>query len=116
MDRNQVMTKLLSLPGSEECFPFGPETTVYKLKGKMFALLGFRNGKDFINLKAKPEDVLFFTEEYESITPGYHMNKKHWITLELNHAESLNLLEERIDASYSLVKGGLSKKLRAQLG
>lgn len=111
----QLSQYLLSFSGSLEDFPFGPETQVFKVKGKMFALIGYRNGKDFINLKAEPNNVLFFIEQYESVTAGYHMNKKHWISVEVGHSENEEMLKSLIDDSYQLVKSSLTKKLQAEL-
>lgn len=106
---------LLSLTGAELYYPFGPDTLVFKVKGKMFALIGHRNGKDFMNLKAIPDNVLFLTEQYESITPGYHMNKKHWISVEIGHIDNDGMLEGLVNDSYLLVKSSLTKRLQAEL-
>lgn len=106
---------LLSLSGSEQSYPFGPETLVFKVKEKMFALIGYRNGKYFINLKAIPDNVLFLSEQNESITLGYHMNKKHWVSVELGHIENEGMLEGLVDDSYLLVKSSLTKKRQAEL-
>ena len=115
MDLKQLTDYLLTLKGAEESYPFGPETQVFKIQGKMFALIGYREGKDFINLKADPHDVFFLTEEYSSITPGYHMDKKHWVSVEVGHSESAGMLKGLVDDSYQLVKSKLTKKLQAEL-
>ena len=106
---------LHSQVGSEECYPFGPDTQVFKIMGKMFALIGFRNSKYFINLKAKPDDVLFLIEQYDEIHSGYHMNKKHWISVEITQLESMGMLQGLIDDSYMLIKSSLPKKVQAEL-
>ncbi|MDB1123856.1 MmcQ/YjbR family DNA-binding protein [Vibrio algarum] len=114
-DIKQWSKYLLSLPGSDLSYPFGPDTLVFKVKGKMFALIGHRNDKDFMNLKAIPDNVLFLTEQYESITPGYHMNKKHWVSVEIGHSENDGMLKGLADDSYLLVKSSLTKKLQNEV-
>jgi predicted DNA-binding protein (MmcQ/YjbR family) len=114
-DKTEYANYLLSLRSVEEDFPFGPETQVFKIKGKMFALIGYRNDKYFLNLKAKPDDVLFLIDQFDSVTAGYHMNKKHWISVEIGHQENLGMVEGLIDESYNIVKSSLSKKLQAEI-
>ncbi|WP_333909659.1 MmcQ/YjbR family DNA-binding protein [Vibrio sp. SCSIO 43137] len=110
-----LVSLLLSYKGSTEEFPFGPETQVFKVKGKMFALIGRREGKDFINLKADPEDVPFLIEQFESISGGYHMNKRHWVTVTLDHSENEIVLEDLIAKSYQLVVSKLTKAQKLAL-
>jgi predicted DNA-binding protein (MmcQ/YjbR family) len=91
-----------ALPGAVLTFPFGEETAVYKVGGRIFALLGLV-GPASINLKAEPPDVTGLVETYDAITRGYHMNKKHWITVELDGSLPPGLVEELVEDSYDLI-------------
>ncbi|MFZ4765856.1 MAG: MmcQ/YjbR family DNA-binding protein [Roseimicrobium sp.] len=105
----------LSLPGVEETTPFGPEVLVYKVGGKMFALALPDEFPHRVNLKCDPERALELRDRYEDITPGYHMNKKHWNSLNLEGRLPTALVRELIDHSYQLVVASLSKKIRESL-
>ena len=102
----------LSLPQVEETMPFGPEALVYKVAGKMFALLSPDDVPARMNLKCDPERALELRDRYESILPGYHMSKKHWNTLVLDSSLSTTLVRELIDHSFDLVVSGLPAKVR----
>ncbi|WP_375753907.1 MmcQ/YjbR family DNA-binding protein [Vibrio sp. HN007] len=115
MNRSELIKFLKSFNGCEETYPFGPETLVYKVKDKIFALVGHRNGSDFINLKAKPEDVLFMIEQFTFVNPGYHMNKKHWVSVTVDHPETAEVLQGFVENSYQLIVSNLSKKQQAEL-
>ena len=109
----------LSKNAATESFPFDESTLVFKVAGKMFALCSlskWENGNQHLNLKCDPEKAKRLRNTYESITPGWHMNKKHWNTLDLGTNEiSIPLLKELIDHSYNMVVKGLPKKVRDQL-
>jgi predicted DNA-binding protein (MmcQ/YjbR family) len=104
----------VSKKGVTEEFPFGEDTLVYKVCGKMFALT---NIEDFsnVNLKCDPGEGADLRERYEAVRPGYHMNKKHWITVTIDGSITDKLLREWIDSSYSLVVSGLSKSDKLRL-
>ncbi len=102
----------LSKPGAEESTPFGPDVLVYKVAGKMFALAVPDDFPARINLKCDPERALALRDEYESITPGYHMNKRHWNTLVLDGSLPSKLVRDLIDHSYELVVASLPKSWR----
>ena len=104
----------LCLPQVEETVPFGPEVLVYKVAGKMFALLIPDEVPVRMNLKCDPERALELRDRYESILPGYHMSKKHWNTLMLDGALPSKLVRELIEHSFDLVVGSLPKKVRAE--
>ncbi|ULQ54798.1 MmcQ/YjbR family DNA-binding protein [Flavihumibacter fluvii] len=99
----------LSLPEVTEEFPFGPDTLVYKVRGKMFALTNL-NAFESINLKCDPEEAIELRERYPAVTPGYHMNKKHWNTVALDNTIKDSLLYSWIRASYDLVLSGMPKR------
>jgi predicted DNA-binding protein (MmcQ/YjbR family) len=105
----------LAKPGTTEELPFGPETLVYKVMGKIFALTGDELEPKSVNLKCDPDDALFFRTRFEGITAGYHMDKRHWITVDLHGSVPETLIFELIDDSYELVVKGLRKKDREQL-
>ncbi len=106
---------LFSFPGSEESTPFGPETSVYKVGGKIFAIYSPTAEPLRLNLKCDPERAIQLREEYESILPGYHMNKRHWNTLVLDDIIPPTLAKELIVHSYELVVASLSKKTQDQI-
>jgi predicted DNA-binding protein (MmcQ/YjbR family) len=108
-------TYCLTKPGAEETFPFGPDTLVFKVMGKMFALTNV-DTFDGINLKVDPEYGAELRERYEFIIPAYHMNKKHWITVQIKTGVPVNLLRRLIDDSYNLVVSGLSKSEKLTIG
>jgi predicted DNA-binding protein (MmcQ/YjbR family) len=109
MNFEKIKYYLKELPESEECFPFGINTYVYKIKGKMFALLTSLNGKDIINLKCNPNESLFLRDFFKDIIPAYHMNKIHWNTVFLDGDVSTGEIERLIDNSYLLVCEKLKK-------
>ncbi|MDB6140247.1 MAG: MmcQ/YjbR family DNA-binding protein [Verrucomicrobiaceae bacterium] len=116
MDLEAVCAHCLSLPQAEETTPFGPETLVYKVGGKLFALTSPEDFPSRLNLKCEPARALELRDEYAGITPGYHMNKKHWNTVVLDGSVPSRLIRELISHSYGLVGASLPKKTRAELG
>ena len=116
MEIDEIRIYALSLPDTEECFPFGENSLIFKTKGKIFIILDLMALPATMNYKADPEDIILQREEYpDAIFPGYHMNKKHWNTVSSDGSISLNLFLELIDHSYDLVVSGLPKKDRAKL-
>ena len=112
--RNFCMQK----KGVTEEFPFDFDTLVFKVMHKMFALAPlakWEQGETTINLKCNPEKAVELREEYESIYPGFHMNKKHWNTVKVNSDVSDDLVKELINHSYDLVVGGLTQKVQKEL-
>ena len=93
----------ISKPGVTEGFPFGEDTLVFKVKGKIFALANL-GGELSLNLKCDPSFALELRERYSSVKPGYHMNKKHWNTIDLDGSIPDKEIFSWIDHSYSLVK------------
>lgn len=101
-------------PGVTEEFPFGENTLVFKVMGKMFALADV-DAFESINLKCEPEKAIELRETHEGVNPGYHMNKKHWNTVEMDGSLSDQFVIKLIDHSYDLVVKGLPKKAREAL-
>lgn len=106
---------IIKKPGVTEEFPFDKSTLVFKVMGKMFALLPLERSPASINLKCDPERSLELRDTYEGITPGFPMNKTHWNTVLLESDVSSKLLAELIDHSYDLVVAKLTKALKAEL-
>ena len=106
---------LLNKRGSYEDFPFGPSVIVFKVMGKMFALVPLDETSPRINLKCDPELALHLREAYESVLPGYHMNKRHWNTVILDGPMPDSDLMAMIDDSYELMVNGLKKADRLKL-
>jgi predicted DNA-binding protein (MmcQ/YjbR family) len=95
----------LSKKGVTEEFPFGEDVLVYKVMGKMFALTDLEKFES-INLKVEPEIGEELREKYSSVHPGYHMNKKHWITVLMDGSVPDKLVRQWTDSSYDLVVSG----------
>lgn len=125
MNKEAVRQYLLAKPEAEEDYPFGPDVMVFKIKGKMFALLSVGKGKDEktrtqINLKCDPLEAIQLRDVFNDVVAGYHMNKKHWNTLYLTDETYQSdiptaEIERQIDHSYSLVVKGLTRVQRNSL-
>jgi len=102
MNIEELREYCLSLPGVSEHFPFDETTLVFKVNGKMFALTDLE-GPLSVNLKCDPELALELRERYPSVKPGYHMNKLHWNTVEVDGTVCDAILIEWIGISYNLV-------------
>jgi predicted DNA-binding protein (MmcQ/YjbR family) len=100
----------LSLPEVEETLPFGPDTLVFKVQGKVFLLAGLDQSPVSFNVKCDPEKAIELREAYPAVQPGYHMNKKHWNTVTADGSIPASLLKEWIRESYELVKPRAKKK------
>jgi predicted DNA-binding protein (MmcQ/YjbR family) len=100
--------------GVTEEFPFDNETLVFKVMGKMFALADVTLFQS-INLKCDPDKAIQLREQYEAVKPGYHMNKKHWNTIEMDGSLSDLEIKHWINHSYELIVSNLPKKLREEL-
>jgi predicted DNA-binding protein (MmcQ/YjbR family) len=103
----------LSLKAVTESFPFDDDTLVFKVMGKIFALTSLADKT--INLKCDPENAITLREQYPSVAPGYHMNKKYWNTVQLDGSIPDKLIREWAMDSYRLVVEGLPMKLRKDL-
>ncbi len=104
----------LSKKGVTEEFPFDEQALVFKVMGKMFTITNVDTFES-VNLKCDPELAEELREQYDAVTPGYHMNKKHWNTILMDGTISDKVLAEWIDHSYNLVVAGMPKKLRQEL-
>ena len=106
----------LAKKASSEDFPFGPDTLVMRVGGKLFALTGLDGERFTVNLKCDPDRAVELREEHSEIIPGWHMNKKHWNTVDFEGSLDGRLLRELIDHSYDLVAKSLKKAEKEALG
>lgn len=114
MERRDLEAHLSSFPGAEASYPFGPDALVYKVRGKMFALVE-QTDAPTVTLKCVPEDGELLVSQFEAVKPGYHMNKRHWLTISLAGDVSDTMLGGLAKDSYALVVRGLPKAVRAEL-
>ena len=105
----------LTKKGVTEAFPFDEDVLVFKVMNKIFALSSLSSDPFRVNLKCDPEWAITLREQHEAITPGYHMNKKHWNTVLFETNLDDAFLKQLIDHSYEQVVKSLTKKLQAQL-
>ena len=112
MNIEQIREYCLKKNGVTEEFPFDEETLVFKVAGKIFLLASLESIPLQINLKCEPEKAIELREEFDSVQPGYHMNKKHWNTIIIDGTVPIRILFEWIDYSYNLVVAGLRKSER----
>jgi predicted DNA-binding protein (MmcQ/YjbR family) len=110
MDIESLRQYCLSLKSSTEDMPFGPDTLVFRVAGKIYALTGLDTEKCQVNLKCDPDYAIELREKHTDIIPGYHMNKKHWNTILIDGTLTLTIIKQCIDDSYDLVVSALTKK------
>jgi predicted DNA-binding protein (MmcQ/YjbR family) len=115
MDLAQFREYCLSKSHTTEGTPFGPDVLVFKVGGKIFALAALNEVPTTVNLKCDPDLALDLRDRYEQVRPGYHMNKKHWNTVEIESGIPSAELRKMIDHSYDLVVESLPKA-RAGVG
>jgi predicted DNA-binding protein (MmcQ/YjbR family) len=115
MDLAKFWEYCLNKPHATEGTPFGPDVLVFKVGGKMFALAALDEVPTRANLKCDPDLALELRDRYGQVTPGYHMNKKHWNTVEIESEIPITELRKMIDHSYELVTKSLPKAERKKL-
>lgn len=111
MNIEELRDYCLSKEHASESFPFGEDTLVFKVFGKIFLLTGLDDNASF-NAKCDPELAISLREEYDEVKPGYHMNKVHWNTVNMNGRLSSQQIMEMIDHSYELVLKSVPKSKR----
>ncbi|MCX4719374.1 MmcQ/YjbR family DNA-binding protein [Streptomyces virginiae] len=114
MTPEQLRAFCLGFNAAVEEFPFTPETSVFKVLGKVFALSALDGEPLKVNLKCDPELAVRLREEHEAIVPGYHMNKRHWNTVTVGGVPD-TMLRELVEDSYDLVVAGLPRAERLKL-
>ena len=115
MDVETFREYCLAKPHVTEGTPFGETVLVFKVGGKMFALVALDEIPPRANLKCDPDLALELRDRYEQVRPGYHMNKKHWNTVEIEGGIPIAELRKMIDHSYELVVKSLPRKSREKL-
>ena len=116
MDATELRRWCRDQAGAVEEFPFGPEHSVFKVAGKMFALSALDREPLEVSVKCEPELAAQLRHTYPAIRPGYHLNKRHWNTITLDGSLPDDLVRDLIEDSYALVVSALPKRLRDQLG
>jgi predicted DNA-binding protein (MmcQ/YjbR family) len=106
----------LSFAGAEETFPFGQETSVFKVAGKMFALSQLGADSLRVSLKCEPQLAEALRAAHAAVLPGYHLNKRHWNTVIIDGSLSDDAIGDMIEDSYDLVVSKLPKTRRRSLG
>jgi len=106
---------LLSKKGSSKDMPFGFDVLTFRVMQKMFALMAWQEEPISLSLKCDPAQAVMLCHTYPAIKPGYHLNKKHWITVTCDGSLDDALLADLIDQSYALVAAGLSKEQKSHL-
>jgi predicted DNA-binding protein (MmcQ/YjbR family) len=106
----------LALPGAREEFPFSPGLSVFKVSGKVFALSRLDGRPLSVSLKCEPALAEQLRDTYAAIRPGYHLNKRHWNTVEIDGSVPERLVLDMVEDSYDLVLAGLPKRVQTELG
>jgi len=115
MEYENLCKVLDTKPGSRRDMPFGPDSLVYKVLDKMFALVAWQAEPLKITLKADPVDAVILRKQYPAVRPGYYMNKKHWNTITMDGSIPDEELIRMIDESYNLVIQGMTRSDQAKL-
>lgn len=115
MNSEEIRFYCIQKKAVEESFPFGEDTLVFKVGGKIFLLLSLTSSPVQFNVKSDPEKAVELRERYHCVVPGYHMSKKHWNTVICDGSAKELLIKEWIDDSYNLVFDGLTKKIKAEI-
>jgi predicted DNA-binding protein (MmcQ/YjbR family) len=112
MNAAELRNCCLSFPGAEETFPFGPNTSVFKVSGKMFALSQLDADSLQVSLKCEPPLAEALRESYPAVLPGYHLNKRHWNTVVIDGSLPEQMVSDLIEDSYDLVVAQLPASRR----
>jgi predicted DNA-binding protein (MmcQ/YjbR family) len=116
MDAPGLRRWCLRQPGAVEEFPFGPEHSVFKVAGKMFALSALGRAPLEVSVKCEPDLAVALRGSYPAIRAGYHLNKRHWNTITLDGSIADQLVRDLIEDSYDLIVSALPRRVRDQLG
>jgi predicted DNA-binding protein (MmcQ/YjbR family) len=111
-DRRRVLETCAAQPFAERTFPFGNGVAVFKIGGKIFALVGLTGTPGEVSLKVDPELGAALVHQYGAVRPGYHLNKRHWVTVTLGGDLAEETLTELLEDAYDLVLSGLPRRVR----
>ena len=106
----------LGFPGSSETFPFGPEHSVFKVEGKLFAISALAASPLKVSLKCEPDLAEQLRAAHDAIAPGYHLNKRHWNTVTLDGSVSDAMVRDMVEDSYDLIVAAMPRAVRERLG
>jgi predicted DNA-binding protein (MmcQ/YjbR family) len=106
----------LGFPGASETFPFGPEHSVFKVEGKLFAISALRASPLSVSLKCEPDLAEQLRAAHPAIAPGYHLNKRHWNTVTLDGSVSDAMVRDMVEDSYDLIVAAMPRAVRERLG
>jgi predicted DNA-binding protein (MmcQ/YjbR family) len=112
VDRDQLLELLTRMPGAVEDYPFGDEVAVFKVGGKMFALVSLDADPAFVTLKCDPARALELRDQFAAVRPGYHTNKRHWNSVDLDDSIDPREVRKMVEHSYDLVVRGLPQRAR----
>jgi predicted DNA-binding protein (MmcQ/YjbR family) len=115
LPRDGVIAACTAKPGAVEDYPFGDEVAVFKVSGRMFALVPLGGEPASVSLKCDPSLAISLRHRYAGVTPGYHLNKRHWNTVLLDGSVPEEEVRELIDHSYGLVVARLTRAQRDHL-
>jgi predicted DNA-binding protein (MmcQ/YjbR family) len=116
MNPAELRDHCLSFPGAEETFPFGPNTSVFKVGGKMFALSQLAAASLRVSLKCEPHLAEVLRGAHPAVLPGYHLNKRHWNTVIIDGSLPEQMVRDLIEDSYDLVVQQLPASRRPEVG
>ena len=111
----RLRKRCLNMPGCEETFPFGPQTSVFKVAGKMFALSALKRRPLHVSLKCEPALAEQLRATHPAVSAGYHLNKRHWNTITLDGSLEDQFVRDLVEDSYDLVVSALPKRTQADL-
>jgi predicted DNA-binding protein (MmcQ/YjbR family) len=115
MNRDAVLVTCAGCPSAVEDYPFGDEVAVFKVGGKMFALVSLDDSPGRVTLKCEPDWALELRALHAAVQPGYHSNKRHWNTILLDGSVNQADMRSMITHSYELVLASLTKAVRARV-
>ena len=115
MTRDDVLDRCAGLPGAVEDYPFGDGVAVFKVGGRMFALVALDGSPGSVTLKCDPALALEFRARYPAVRPGYHTNKRHWNTVDLDGSVEDDVVREMVEHSFELVVGRLPRAERERV-
>jgi predicted DNA-binding protein (MmcQ/YjbR family) len=116
VDATDLRQWCLAQTGAVEDFPFGPEHSVFKVGGKVFAISALHRTPLEVSVKCEPELAVELRGTYAAIRPGYHLNKRHWNTVTLDGSLPDRLVRDLVEDSYDLVVSALPRRMRDELG
>jgi len=115
MTRDDVLALCAGLPGAVEDYPFGEDVAVFKVEGRMFALVPLAGGPGSVNLKCDPATALELRARHPAVRPGYHQDKRHWNSVDLDGSVEDDVVRGLVEDSYDLVVAKLPRALRDPL-